>query len=250
MKNSLQIVELLEHMLPRTLETQDELLNRVLGSRIGRIQTVNLHDVELYCSNKEFAEATIAADSFTADGWPVRAALRLAGRHVDRVTGSELMIDLLRSNLTGQRIGLLGGTEHAGELLERKLTATGGALVFRDHRDRSQWDGELIASRLVEAGAKHLLVAVTPPHGEIIAQVISASGFDGNVVGVGGGLDMCLGLQPTAPYVARSLGLEWLHRLANSPRRLWRRYLVDSIPLLPSLVRAAYVVRTRSEGAS
>ena len=35
------------------------------------------------------------------------------------------------------------------------------------------------------------------------------------------------GRQKRAPRLARSLGLEWAHRLLSDPRRMWRRYLLE-----------------------
>lgn len=48
------------------------------------------------------------------------------------------------------------------------------------------------------------------------------------MVGVGAAFDFLAGTKPRAPRWMRSLGLEWLHRLAMEPRRLARRYLVTN----------------------
>jgi N-acetylglucosaminyldiphosphoundecaprenol N-acetyl-beta-D-mannosaminyltransferase len=45
------------------------------------------------------------------------------------------------------------------------------------------------------------------------------------LVGVGAAFDFHAGLVPQAPEVLQRLGLEWAFRLAQEPRRLWRRYL-------------------------
>jgi N-acetylglucosaminyldiphosphoundecaprenol N-acetyl-beta-D-mannosaminyltransferase len=47
------------------------------------------------------------------------------------------------------------------------------------------------------------------------------------LVGIGAGLDIVAGRFRTAPGWMTSLGFEWLFRLAQEPRRLARRYLVD-----------------------
>jgi N-acetylglucosaminyldiphosphoundecaprenol N-acetyl-beta-D-mannosaminyltransferase len=48
------------------------------------------------------------------------------------------------------------------------------------------------------------------------------------MVGVGAAFDFHAGSVPRAPAWMRDHGLEWLHRLASEPRRLWRRYLVTN----------------------
>ena len=45
-----------------------------------------------------------------------------------------------------------------------------------------------------------------------------------SLVGVGAAFDMVSGRLPQAPPLFQRLGLEWLFRLAQEPRRLWRRY--------------------------
>ena len=48
-------------------------------------------------------------------------------------------------------------------------------------------------------------------------------------------LEFLAGTQPRAPRWMRTAGLEWLHRVALEPRRLWRRYLLG-IPRFVILV--------------
>ena len=45
------------------------------------------------------------------------------------------------------------------------------------------------------------------------------------LVGVGAAFDFHAGLVPQAPTWLQGAGLEWAYRLAQEPRRLWRRYL-------------------------
>jgi N-acetylglucosaminyldiphosphoundecaprenol N-acetyl-beta-D-mannosaminyltransferase len=51
------------------------------------------------------------------------------------------------------------------------------------------------------------------------------------------------GTQRRAPAIMRRLGLEWLWRLASEPRRLFRRYLIESAPFFR--LAAAEIVRRR-----
>jgi N-acetylglucosaminyldiphosphoundecaprenol N-acetyl-beta-D-mannosaminyltransferase len=49
------------------------------------------------------------------------------------------------------------------------------------------------------------------------------------VMGVGGSFDVTAGVLRRAPQWMQRLGLEWLFRLAQEPRRLWRRYLNEDM---------------------
>jgi len=57
------------------------------------------------------------------------------------------------------------------------------------------------------------------------------------MLGVGAALDFHAGTVKRAPAWMRKSGLEWLHRLASDPRRLWRRYLVTNTIFLFAALR-------------
>ena len=61
-------------------------------------------------------------------------------------------------------------------------------------------------------------------------------------LGIGASLDFIAGTIKRAPAFMRRSGLEWLYRLGQEPRRLWRRYLIND-PLF-----AAILMRTLREG--
>jgi N-acetylglucosaminyldiphosphoundecaprenol N-acetyl-beta-D-mannosaminyltransferase len=50
------------------------------------------------------------------------------------------------------------------------------------------------------------------------------------MIGIGGSFGFVAGEVPRAPLWMQRLGLEWTHRLAQEPRRLARRYLIDDLP--------------------
>jgi N-acetylglucosaminyldiphosphoundecaprenol N-acetyl-beta-D-mannosaminyltransferase len=64
-------------------------------------------------------------------------------------------------------------------------------------------------------------------------------------VGCGAGIPMAAGASRRAPESMQKLGLEWLHRLVQEPRRLARRYLRDDLPFALMLLAGAAVRRVR-----
>ena len=50
----------------------------------------------------------------------------------------------------------------------------------------------------------------------------------GLMVGVGAAFDLHTGNMTDAPGWVKSIGMQWLHRLVQEPRRLWRRYLLNN----------------------
>jgi N-acetylglucosaminyldiphosphoundecaprenol N-acetyl-beta-D-mannosaminyltransferase len=65
-------------------------------------------------------------------------------------------------------------------------------------------------------------------------------------MGIGCVLDLLAGVVSRAPSWMQQSGLEWLFRLGQEPARLWRRYIVDDVPVLIWLVRQS-VGRNRAQ---
>lgn len=81
---------------------------------------------------------------------------------------------------------------------------------------------------VIDAQARFTLLAVAMPQQEILALRVSRrGGAIGVGLCVGASLDFLTGRKARAPLWMRKASLEWLHRLASEPRRLWRRYLLE-----------------------
>jgi N-acetylglucosaminyldiphosphoundecaprenol N-acetyl-beta-D-mannosaminyltransferase len=57
-------------------------------------------------------------------------------------------------------------------------------------------------------------------------------------MGVGGSFDVWAGKTTRAPRWMQRVGLEWFHRFAQEPRRMWRRYLVGNLRFAWIVLRA------------
>ena len=81
---------------------------------------------------------------------------------------------------------------------------------------------------LLDARARFSFLAVGSPQQEILAYRVASSGVATGIgFCVGASLEFLSNEKSRAPKVVQSLALEWLYRLAQEPRRMWRRYLVD-----------------------
>ena len=90
-------------------------------------------------------------------------------------------------------------------------------------------DEEGIALSIRDANTDVLFVAITSPKKERFMARWSAVMNVPVVHGVGGSFDVVAGLVSRAPLAWQNLGLEWLYRVIQEPRRLWKRYLVTNI---------------------
>ncbi len=78
-----------------------------------------------------------------------------------------------------------------------------------------------------------LLICLGFPKQEAFAAALRERGrTHGTALCVGASVDFILGLQKRAPIYLQRARLEWLHRLAHDPRRLWRRYLYEGPSIL------------------
>lgn len=172
-----------------------------------------------------------ASGMTTPDGMAIVWLLRLQGhRHVSRVYGPDLMLEVCRAGVAmGYRHFLYGGDEGvAGLLADRLKERFPGLQVVGTHtppfRPLTDAEDRQVVEKLNVSGADIVWVGLSTPKqerwmaahlGRIDAPVM---------VGVGAAFDFLSGRKPQAPLWIQRSGLEWLFRLATEPRRLWPRY--------------------------
>lgn len=224
----------------RLVPTQQALFDRLARRDIHRVVTVNLFDLAHYTRDESYRETLDSADAWTADGWPVQRALVAAGLPTERVTGSHLCTDLVRLPLDAgvERVAVLGSTRTVLESYAERLAERGRKLVHTDSGHRDDWQPDRLPAVFARDEVDLLLLAVGSPHGARVARRL-APALACPVVSVGAGVGMATGFERRAPERLQQLRLEWAWRLGTSPRRLARRYLVECLPMLPSLAAAA-----------
>jgi exopolysaccharide biosynthesis WecB/TagA/CpsF family protein len=171
----------------------------------------------------------------TPDGQPVRWALNLlyGARLSDRVYGPELMLRLCRQAAReGVAIYLYGGTDEVVQRLRENLIAQIPELQVAGceappFRRLSEEEDREVVERINASGAGIVFIGLGCPKQDLFAfehrDCISAV-----QVCVGAAFDFHAGAKPMAPAWMQRRGLEWLYRLWQEPRRLWRRYLTTN----------------------
>jgi exopolysaccharide biosynthesis WecB/TagA/CpsF family protein len=94
-------------------------------------------------------------------------------------------------------------------------------------------------ARFVESVPSRLVIfAIGGPQSEVCCRMIAKRGKARSVaICTGASLEFLAGLKARAPHWMQRARLEWLHRLASEPRRLWRRYLVKGPQILAIILR-------------
>ncbi|WP_170149727.1 WecB/TagA/CpsF family glycosyltransferase [Rhodoplanes roseus] len=222
--------------------TQSELVDKLAREKIApgagprTILTANLDHVVRLRSDHDFRDAYDRAWAVTADGVPVLMYAKVRGaRELTRVTGSDLVSALLPVlDPDNARLFFVVGDATTADRLRDILRARGfesDAVVIevapRDFgRDRA-YSGTL-TGRIRGHRTTHLFMGLGAPKSEVWVHRHRDRLGDCYVLPVGAGLEFVAGTKRRAPVWMRGAGLEWAWRLGSEPRRLWRRYLVDS----------------------
>jgi exopolysaccharide biosynthesis WecB/TagA/CpsF family protein len=212
------------------------------GNASARVQTVNLHHIYLAMNRSDFRRSIATADVLSADGWPIVSSVnRSSSRPVHRVTGSDFLVRLLSDpRIKNTKVAIIGGSQTSHELMATRLSEVGAALVYSNFGRKEDWDVEEISSELRKSNPSITLIAVTPPFGDLIANRMKEFDAPGFMIGIGGAIEMLLGIRRRAPFVVQRIRLEWAYRLIQDPRHLFRRYVLQCGPAylrLISLVR-------------
>jgi len=239
--------ELIDRMAEKCIVNDDDFDAAVLDQRSKRIQTVNLHHLALASRSDEFARTIERADYITADGWPIVSLMRSRGIDPARVTGSEFIERMLAGRqFHNVKAAILGADKHVGDEFRGHLHDSGLHVVFRDHGSRGDWKPKRLAKKLQKYGVQLLIIAVTPPFGDMIGEEVRRAGFDGVVINVGGAVNMVAGDASMAPGWVVAMKIEWFYRLAHEPRRLFRRYFVECLPVFVKYILPHYWRRPRA----
>jgi len=182
----------------------------------------------------------------------LRALARIDGRTLPLVTGSDLVAALFAALAAGDP-----ERRQPGLLIVGPPLATAAALRAAYPKlsfdvlpapaglaDRSELR-LAVARACIERPWDILLLCVGCPAQELIARAIGELGRGAGVaLCVGASIDFLTGARTRAPLWVQRLGLEWAYRLVREPRRLWRRYLVES-PRIFLIFLAARAARWR-----
>jgi N-acetylglucosaminyldiphosphoundecaprenol N-acetyl-beta-D-mannosaminyltransferase len=213
--------------------TLDWIDHAVAARHRGYVCVAATHTVMAAGDDPALRAAVLGADFTVPDGQPLVWALKALGHDVDdRVYGPDLMDRACaRAARTGLRFYLYGGRNQGAlaqlarvlRLRYPGLQIVGGhAPPFRELTDA---EDEAIAADIRRSGADVVWVGIGVPKQEKWMARMRHRLAAPVLVGVGAAFDFHAGLIPQAPGWMQRAGLEWLFRLAQEPRRLWRRYL-------------------------
>jgi N-acetylglucosaminyldiphosphoundecaprenol N-acetyl-beta-D-mannosaminyltransferase len=194
----------------------------------------NVHSVASALEDAALAAAINQADMATPDGMPVAWALRRLGfSRQQRIAGPDFMERLCGVAARDKTpIYLYGSTNKVLDLLQRSLSRDFPGLVIAGvysppFRPLNAEEDKDVVTRINGSGARSVFVGLGCPKQELWMHEHRGK-VTAVMIGVGAAFDFHSGTARRAPVWMQRFGLEWLHRLASEPRRLWKRYLVTN----------------------
>jgi N-acetylglucosaminyldiphosphoundecaprenol N-acetyl-beta-D-mannosaminyltransferase len=220
----------------------EELVHRREG---GAVFTPNVDHVVQAERHAAFREAYSRADLCLPDGMPLVWASRLLGPRLrEKVSGSDLVLPLMRLAAERRwRVYLLGGAPGVAGQAAQKLADELGVNVVGTDSPVVDADGRAARpdetiEQVVAVKPDLVLVALGAPKQELWIDRYGDRIKPAVAMGVGGSLDFVVGRIARAPAWMSRVGLEWLFRLWQEPRRMWRRYLIEDPKFVAIVARS------------
>jgi N-acetylglucosaminyldiphosphoundecaprenol N-acetyl-beta-D-mannosaminyltransferase len=230
------------------IDWNDALERLMAWSRVGASRYIcacNVHSVVTGWRDDGFKRAINDADMALPDGAPVAWVMRRLGfKSQQRLAGPDLLWKFC-AHAQGSDVSVyfLGSTAETVARLEANIRtafpqlhiAGAVSLPFRALTSSEELE---IAERVHSSGAGIVFLSLGCPKQE--RWMAARRGMiRAPIVGVGAAFDFLAGRVKRAPRWMQRFGLEWVHRLAGDPARLWRRYLATNALFVVGLILQA-----------
>jgi len=234
----MDIVDFLNVSIHNT--TTKELLED-LNLNGGAVVTPNVDHLVKMQSNREFLQAYYTSDYRVCDSKILQYISHFLGNPIkEKISGSDLFPAFYEYNKDNEdiKIFLLGAKEGVAETAKHNINQKiGRDIIIGTHSpsfgfEKDEQECQAIIERINQSDATVLAVGVGAPKQEIwIAKYRHQLPKIKIFLAIGATIDFEAGNVKRSPEIMGDMGLEWLYRLSSEPNRLWKRYLVDSLPL-------------------
>ncbi|MBP2299101.1 WecB/TagA/CpsF family glycosyltransferase [Azospirillum picis] len=251
MPNPRDVLELIERMRCISSDTERHRLVEELGavSRPTVLSFLNAHGVNVCMGSDAALAAFRASDVLLRDGIGMQAVLPALNRPVGLNMNGTDFIPLLLRTLGARNVAIYGTAtpwlDRARAVLEETTPHRYADLQHGFH------PAEHYVDRARTQRPDLILLAMGMPKQEEVAALLKRS-LDHPVLIVNGGaiVDFLAGRFKRAPDAVQRSGLEWAFRLAQEPRRLFRRYCIGAFGFAWSTLRLRRAASLRTRGAA
>lgn len=205
----------------------------LMGVNADKINEVN--------QNERMKQIVNSCGIINADGASVIMASKYLKKPLpERVAGVDLMQSLVAlSEKREYSVYLLGAkqevVEKTAEVLKTKYPRLKLVGIHNGYFKEPEWPS--ISKRLKEVKPDFVFVGITSPIKEYLIEFLQEDGNNSVFMGVGGSFDVISGNIPRAPIWMQKANLEWLFRVIQEPKRLFKRYFVGNWSFIKAVVK-------------
>lgn len=227
-------------------DATERIMNAARARRSYGVSALAVHGLMESVNDASFRDQVNSLDLVTPDGQPVRWAMNaLRDTELEeRVYGPDLTWHVIEA-AAGEGVGifLFGSTEQTCAAFKAEIERRfpGAQVVFQADRFRDatpEEDAQDIAT-INRSGAGVVLVGRGCPRQEKwVADHLQK--VDAAMLAVGAAFDYGAGAVTEPPAWMQRYGLQWLYRLGQDPKRLWRRYLFTNSQFIWAVLREVF----------
>jgi len=212
------------NLLPLTKKQTIEKIKSLIKLKGKYICLVNL-DTIYHLKNKKFEQAIQQADLLVSDGFPIA---KISGS--ERFSGPDLMLELINKKYNYKHF-FYGSTKQTLKKLTTKLKKLNPKIKMTgtyspDFDNKIKLENEKIIEKINKASPDIIWIGLGCPKQELWMNLHKQK-ITATMIGVGAAFDFLSGNKKRAPIILQKLNLEWLYRLIQEPKRLWKRYLLN-----------------------
>ncbi|HWG57724.1 MAG TPA: WecB/TagA/CpsF family glycosyltransferase [Candidatus Acidoferrales bacterium] len=197
------------------------------------VAVTGMHGITEAHYDPEFKHILNSADMVVPDGMPLVWLARRRGHQLKRrVYGPELMLTFFQETVSQKyRHFLYGGEpglpEKLAQSLQQRFPGTIIAGTYSPPFRPLTPDEDMTIVEMINSATPDVVwVGLSTPKQERWMYAHRERLNAPVLIGVGAAFDINSGAKNQAPRWMREHGFEWLFRLLQEPRRLWRRYLI------------------------
>ena len=217
-------------------ETIDKVEKYINNKSPLHLMGVNADKLNLCQKDQRLNEIVKKSEIINADGASVILASKYLGTPLpERVAGIDLMQELLKlSNQKAYTVYFFGAKQEVLDDMLLNFAHRYPQLQVVGQRNGyfSEDELETIELDIQEKQPDIVFIGITSPKKEYIVQDMLDKGLNSVFMGVGGSFDVLSGHISRAPEWMQNMNLEWLFRVANEPRRLFKRYFVGNLEFI------------------
>lgn len=243
--NNIEVVDILGvNIAAINMEETVNIINQNINQYKGKYICIsNVHTTIMSTENETYRKIQNSSILSLPDGKPLSIlGKKLGYKKIERVTGPELMEEIFHiSEKNGYKHYFYGNTSENLDMLIDKLKNDYPQLnivgfrpsIFRDLTVDENLD---LINEVNNSGADFLWVGLGAPRQEIFMYE-NRELINSLMIGVGGAFNVLAGISPRAPKWMQNMCLEWLFRLIDDPKRLWKRYLITNTKFIIRVLR-------------